>query len=111
MKFLKKAIKMQKCPFCDFEAKNIYGLKRHITKKHNNDYCPLCKKYFKSLEGHIFQKHKDYFKYFQRKKKKKKKLPIEYENFPINIVLKAFEDKKAHHFPTPYSAQLGIGKN
>ena len=49
---------MYKCPFCSFTSKNIYGLKRHITKKHKNGYCPICNKKVKFLETHIFQEVK-----------------------------------------------------
>ena len=82
---------IMKCPFCDFSSKSIYGLKRHITKKHNNSYCPICGKKFKSLEGHIFQKHKDYFKYFQKNKSKKKKLRVEGKNKPELSQLKLLQ--------------------
>jgi hypothetical protein len=48
---------------------------------------------YKSLECHIFQKHKDYFKYYQRKKNKKKKKLREVESLPLNVILNSIEGK------------------
>ena len=47
---------MYKCPFCSFMAEKEFGLKLHVTRKHNNGVCPICGKKCKFLEAHILQK-------------------------------------------------------
>ena len=75
---------MQKCPFCEQKLKNIYGLKRHITKAHKNGYCPICNKKVKFLETHIFQE------VFRAKEKKHQEV---YHLFFNNWKMRRFEEK------------------
>jgi len=52
-------MEMLKCPLCNFKSKMLLSLKKHMRRAHlYNDICPVCRKKFKSLNSHLWNKAK-----------------------------------------------------
>ena len=42
------------CPICGFKATTLYYIKYHYLSRHNSNYCPICKRYYKRITRHAF---------------------------------------------------------